>query len=106
MLKRMVGDKISNSGASNDVEFWESFSGITSESSLDHMVASLSALGYTGTPRDMLRQWLSSAGEGNGSEYDQANELFNNKTYLDGVMTEGLIISLYDDEADRIFDDT
>ncbi len=42
----------------NNTEFWETYSSLSAGTATDHMVDVLSAAGYTGTPRDMLRGWL------------------------------------------------
>lgn len=70
----------------NNVEFWERFSSLTSGTGLDHMVDVLSTLGYTGTPRDMLRAWLDDQSSSDYSFRDQAKRLldsafFKNATF-------------------------
>lgn len=97
---------VKNQGYSNEFEFWQSLSGLTSGTIVDHMVRYLSSLGYHGTPNTQFAQFLKDqvglVGGREGTIYDMANELFPGPTgSYGGGSGEGAIL---DGEGNAILD--
>jgi len=58
--------------------FWQSLSGLSSGTIVDHMNAYLTSLGYVGTPNDKFRQFLRDQTGLDSTIYDMAVVFFNN----------------------------
>ena len=89
---------LQRSGYTDEYDFWSSLSGLSKGTTTDHMIAYLTAEGYTGSPFDMFRQWLEEQQGNIGTVMDMAHPFFQ------GTFTTGTF-NVLDDDGNVVRDD-
>lgn len=90
---------LSRNGFVDEFDFWSSLSGISAGSVTDHLKDYLQSLGYSGSPTDMVREFLQDQVGYQGSIYDDAT-VFYEGTYPPVGGTQ-----IVDDEGVGVVDD-
>jgi hypothetical protein len=95
-------------GFTTEINFWSSLSGLAQGTVHDHMLKYITSLGYLGTPRDKLRQFVrDQAAYQKDSWFDAVNKMLDGTfnaslTPADARMTEDGQIRISEDGQTRI----
>lgn len=94
-------------GFNDEYEFWQSLSGLSRGTVVDHMNEYLTSLGYTGHPDDKFHQFLIDQVAFAGGNPNQLRTLYDlaNFLYDDGFDDGGGAVGVVDDDGNTVTDD-